>query len=92
MTDPNAKKEQETPKPGRPRDPQVDRAILQATLRVLTDQGYAGMSIERVAAAAGVGKTAIYRRFSSKEVVGGRRISVRSRELGTAAGYGQRAR
>ena len=54
------------PKPGRPRDPEVDRAILQATLKLLTDRGYAGMSIEGVASAAGVGKTAIYRRFPSK--------------------------
>ncbi len=55
------------PRPGRPRDPEVDRAILHAALRVLTDRGYAGMSIERVAAAAGVGKTAIYRRYATKE-------------------------
>lgn len=53
-------------KTGRPRDPEVDRAILQATLRVLTDRGYAGTSIERVAAEAGVGKTAIYRRYATK--------------------------
>ncbi len=57
----------EDPKPGRPRDPEVDRAILQATLHVLTDQGYAGMSVERVASEAGVGKTTIYRRYHSKE-------------------------
>ena len=67
MTTPNRKTGRDDPKPGRPRDPKVDRAILQATLRVLTDQGYAGMSIEQVAAEAGVGKTAIYRRYSSKE-------------------------
>ncbi len=57
---------QESARPGRPRDPAVDRAILQATLRVLTSEGYAGASIERVASAAGVGKTAIYRRYASK--------------------------
>ena len=54
-------------KPGRPRDPSADRAILQATLKMLTDRGYAGMSVERVASEAGVGKTTIYRRYSSKE-------------------------
>lgn len=53
-------------RPGRPRDPDVDRSILQATLRLLTAHGYAGMSVEGVAAAAGVGKTAIYRRYPSK--------------------------
>lgn len=53
-------------KPGRPRDPSVDRAILETALRMLVDQGYARMSIQAVAAAAGVGKTAIYRRYGSK--------------------------
>lgn len=54
-------------KPGRPRDPETDRAILQATLSLLVDQGYAGMSVERVASEAGVGKATIYRRYASKE-------------------------
>ena len=66
MTAPDEITKRTDPKPGRPRDPEVDRAILQATLKLLTDRGYAGMSIEGVASAAGVGKTAIYRRYSSK--------------------------
>ncbi len=66
MNPPREKTAQGEAKSGRPRDPEVDRAILQAALRVLTDQGYAGTSIERVAAEAGVGKTAIYRRYASK--------------------------
>ncbi len=53
-------------RPGRPRDPGVDRAIVRETLRALADQGYQGMSIEGVAEAAGVGKTTIYRRYASK--------------------------
>lgn len=53
-------------RPGRPRDPDIDRSILRATLGLLQDRGYAGMSVEGVAAAAGVGKTAIYRRYPSK--------------------------
>ena len=67
MTKPNKQSGRSDPRPGRPRDPEVDRAILQATLRVLTEEGYAGTSIERVASEAGVGNTAIYRRYSSKE-------------------------
>ena len=54
-------------RPGRPRDPQADRAILRATLKLLTEHGYAGMSVERVASEAGVGKNTIYRRYASKE-------------------------
>ncbi len=57
----------EDPRPGRPRDPQTDKAILRAALKLLTDRGYAGMSVEGVASEAGVGKTTIYRRYASKE-------------------------
>jgi len=55
--------------PGRPRRPQVDQAILAATLHDLTTAGYEAMSIEGVAARAGVGKTTIYRRWKSKEAL-----------------------
>jgi AcrR family transcriptional regulator len=51
---------------GRPRDPACDAAILQATLDLFAEEGYAGVSIDRVAARAGVGKATIYRRYSSK--------------------------
>jgi len=57
---------QRNARPGRPRDPGVDRAIVRETLRALADQGYQGMSIEGVAEAAGGGKTTIYRRYASK--------------------------
>jgi AcrR family transcriptional regulator len=53
-------------KHGRPRDPQVDAAIRQATLDLLVEEGFARMSIEGVANRAGVGKAAIYRRWDSK--------------------------
>ena len=52
--------------PGRPRDPQVDQAILTATLQLLGEDGFDGLSIEAVAARAGVGKTTVYRRWPSK--------------------------
>jgi AcrR family transcriptional regulator len=51
---------------GRPRDPACDAAILQATLDIFAEEGYAGVSIDGVAARAGVGKATIYRRYSSK--------------------------
>lgn len=51
---------------GRPRDPACDAAILQATLDVFAEEGYAGVNIDRIAARAGVGKATIYRRYSSK--------------------------
>jgi AcrR family transcriptional regulator len=52
--------------PGRPRDAGRDRAILAATLKLLYDKGYAGLTIENVAASAGVGRPTIYRRWRSK--------------------------
>jgi len=52
--------------PGRPRDPEVGAAILTVAARLLAEQGYGRMSIGGVAAAAGVSRPAIYRRYSSK--------------------------
>ncbi len=52
--------------PGRPRDPEADRAILKATMELLAEDGFGGLSIEAVAARAGVGKTTVYRRWPSK--------------------------
>jgi AcrR family transcriptional regulator len=54
-------------KPGRPRSAQSHQAILEATVELLAETGYEAMSIEAVAARAGVGKTTIYRRWASKE-------------------------
>jgi AcrR family transcriptional regulator len=48
-------------------DPEVTSAIMEAVLSDLADKGLAGMSVDGVARRAGVGKSAIYRRWSSKE-------------------------
>jgi AcrR family transcriptional regulator len=53
-------------RPGRPRDAGRDRAILSATLGLLLELGYRDLTIERVAATAGVGRPTIYRRWPSK--------------------------
>jgi AcrR family transcriptional regulator len=54
------------PARGRPRSEHADRAILAATVELLDERGLAGMSIEEVAARAGVSKATIYRRWPSK--------------------------
>jgi AcrR family transcriptional regulator len=54
------------PRVGRPRDPACDVAILQATLDLFAAEGYAAVSMEGVAARAGVGKATIYRRYATK--------------------------
>ena len=51
---------------GRPRVPSLGDRILTATRALLVEQGYAGMTLDGVAAAAGCGKSAIYRRFDGK--------------------------
>jgi AcrR family transcriptional regulator len=53
--------------PGRPRSVQSHQAMLQATLELLAEFGFDAMSIDAIAARAGVGKTTIYRRYSGKE-------------------------
>jgi AcrR family transcriptional regulator len=52
---------------GRPRSLEVDDAIMGATVRVLTEEGYGRMSVERIAAEAGVAKTSIYRRYRDRQ-------------------------
>lgn len=52
--------------PGRPRDPNVDDAILAATRQLLLGVGYAGVTYESVAAGANVSKPTIYRRYPNK--------------------------
>jgi AcrR family transcriptional regulator len=54
------------PRRGRPRSERADQKIMEAATNVLIDKGVGGMSIEEVAARAGVGKTTIYRRWSSR--------------------------
>jgi len=51
---------------GRPRDPSRDQAIIDASIDLLVREGYDRLSMEGVAAAAGVGKATVYRRWGSK--------------------------
>ena len=64
---------------GRPRDPQIDAAVLDATIAALGRSGYGGLTFEEVAREAGTTKPAIYRRWPSRQrlvlAALGRRIS-----------------
>jgi AcrR family transcriptional regulator len=51
---------------GRKRDHTRDARILDATLAVLADAGYEGMTIDMVAARAGAARATVYRRWAAK--------------------------
>ncbi len=53
-------------RPGRPRSPACDEAIVDAALAVFAAEGFDGLTMEAVAARAGVGKATLYRRYASK--------------------------
>jgi len=51
---------------GRPRDPGVDEAVLAAAMELLADAGFARLTMEQIAARAGVGKASVYLRWPNK--------------------------
>jgi len=55
--------------PGRPRSEVAHRAIIDAARELLVEEGFTRLRLEHVAARAGVGKGAIYRRWPSKEAL-----------------------
>ncbi|MFE2022370.1 TetR/AcrR family transcriptional regulator [Streptomyces sp. NPDC059499] len=53
--------------PGRPREERVTGAVLNAVVDLVTEQGIAAVTMDTVAARAGVSKPAIYRRWPTKQ-------------------------
>ncbi len=54
---------------GRPRQATLDQRILEATLRLLAEQGYAHISLDDIATAAHTTRATIYLRYPSKAVL-----------------------
>ena len=63
-------------------DPSLEGTILDATLTAVAELGYDRMTMDDLAARAGVGKAAIYRRWSSKGEVVAEAIAHWRRSLG----------
>ncbi|GGE98790.1 TetR family transcriptional regulator [Aliidongia dinghuensis] len=77
ITSPAAALTEAAPAPqGRPRSRAVDDAILRAAMELFFEHGVQGASIEKIAKRAGVAKTSIYRRWSSREVLLAQAIEV----------------
>lgn len=55
---------------GRPRSAAIDAAIIEATIDELIERGFAGLTMESVAARAGVAKTTLYRRWPNTVELG----------------------
>jgi AcrR family transcriptional regulator len=55
--------------PGRPRIEAADTQILEAALTLMARHGYTRMTLDEVAAEAGVTKPAIYRRYPNKQAL-----------------------
>jgi AcrR family transcriptional regulator len=61
--------DQDQARPGRKRSEQTRQAILAAALELTAEAGYAGLTIEGIAARSGSGKQTIYRWWPSKDDV-----------------------
>ncbi|MFD5695307.1 TetR/AcrR family transcriptional regulator [Streptomyces rubiginosohelvolus] len=57
--------------PGRPKDPRVDAALIEAAIEVLRESGWAGFTTTAVARRAGASTASLYRRWPSKQQLAG---------------------
>jgi TetR/AcrR family transcriptional repressor of mexJK operon len=57
------------PGPGRPKDLEKRAAILEAAKDLFTEHGYAGVSMDAIAQAAGVSKLTVYNHFEDKQAL-----------------------
>lgn len=81
-----------TPSAGRPRREETDRRIHKAALDLLREGGPAAVTVEAVAAASGVAKTTIYRRYADREAVLRGALGEAVQRPGEAAGTTPRER
>ncbi|MFB7655962.1 MULTISPECIES: TetR/AcrR family transcriptional regulator [unclassified Streptomyces] len=56
---------------GRPKDPRVDTALIEAAIEVLSESGWAAFTTTAVARRAGASTASLYRRWPSKQALAG---------------------
>lgn len=71
----------EAPAAGRPKDPEKRAAILAAAKQLFPGQGFEGVSVEAIAATAGVSKLTVYSHFQDKETLFMQAIQALCQEL-----------
>ena len=57
------------PKAGRPRSPKIQRAVLEAAVELVLAHGFGTLTMDSIAAAAGVGRMTLYRRWPNKAAI-----------------------
>lgn len=71
-----------SPQRGRPRSQRKHREIMLAAIDLFTRHGYDGVSVDDIAAAAGVSKQTVYTHFGSKENLFGLAVSTKCKDSG----------
>lgn len=69
------------PGPGRPKDMEKQAAILDAAKKLFPARGFEGVSMEAIAAEAGVSKLTVYNHFQDKETLFSAAVKCRCEEL-----------
>ncbi len=67
--------------PGRPKDPEKRQAVLDAAKRLFLLHGFDGVSMEAIAAEAGVSKLTLYSHFGDKDALFGATIRAKCEEM-----------
>lgn len=67
--------------PGRPKDLGKRAAILEAAKRLFASEGFAGASMDQIAAAAGVSKLTVYSHFGDKEALFAAAVRAKCEEM-----------
>ena len=67
--------------PGRPKDLSKRAAILEAAKRMFSSEGYAGVSMDQIAAEAGVSKLTVYSHFGDKEALFAAAVRAKCEEM-----------